>query len=78
MPSGFRLSISALCVCYLRTLSYVPSAAPPPHVVLFYPLRCFPYIFEVYIVFSPSVQMKMIRRVDELELGAASTVQAIY
>jgi len=69
MPSGFRLSISALCVCHSRTLSYIPSGAPHPHIVLFtrYDVS---RIFEVYIV--PSVQM--IRRVDEL--GAASTVQA--
>ena len=33
MPSGFCLSISALCVCCSRTLSYIPSAAPPPHIV---------------------------------------------
>jgi len=44
MPSGFRLSISALCVCRSRTLSYIPSVAPPPHKVLFYPLRCFRYL----------------------------------
>jgi len=37
MSSGFRLSISTLCVCHSRTLSYIPSAAPPPHIVLFYP-----------------------------------------
>ena len=73
MPSGFCLSsISALCVCHSRTLSYIPLAAPPPHIVPFYPLRYVFRIFEVYIV--PSVEM--IRRVDEL--GAASTVQAIY
>jgi len=71
MPSGFRLSISALCVCHSRILSYIPSAVPPPHIVLFthYDVS---RIFEVYIV--PSVQM--IRRV--YELGAAGPVQAIY
>jgi len=50
---------------------YIHTYIPPPHIVLFthYDVS---RIFEVYIV--PYVQM--IRRV--YELGAASTVQAIY
>ena len=44
LPSDFRLSISSLCVCHSRILFYIPSAAPPPHIVLSYPLRCCPYL----------------------------------
>ena len=53
MPSGFRLSIYALCVCHSRILSYIPSAAPPPHIVLFYPLRCFLYLVSLKITLFP-------------------------